>query len=346
MTIDQARCDVDTLRPAIAIRSREINANTKRILCFQRAGWNRTVKENGGLILTDGLTKVYGRITALDSMSLEVRRGEVYGLLGPNGSGKTTTIRLLLGLLRPTSGWANIAGFDCWRQSLDVRRLVSYLPGELRMYGSMTGFGTLKMLSDLRDGIGRDRAIAIAERVMKLDLGRKLRTYSTGMKQKLALSQVFADPVQILILDEPTSALDPSARGIVLSLVHEARSQGQTVVFSGHVLAEVEQVADRVAIMRKGRLMHVEDMHTRRGLRMLLLRFVDGLEPEFPEELELTVRERKDGTILLEHRGDLSGLLHWLSTIPINDLAIGTEDLRALYDEFHGPNVPDEEVPV
>ena len=301
------------------------------------------VGENGALIRTEALTKVYGRVVALRELSLDVRPGEVYGLLGPNGSGKTTTIRVLLGMLRPTSGRAQVAEFDCWRQSLDVRRLVAYLPGELRMYGSMTGLGTLKMLSDLRDGIGLDRAVAIAEGIMKLDLRRKLRTYSTGMKQKLALAQIFSDPVQILILDEPTSALDPSARSIVLALVQEARSQGQTVIFSGHVLAEVEQVADRVAIMRKGRLMHVEDMHSRRALRMLLLRFDDGQEPPFPAGLELAVRERNQGTVLLEHRGDLSLLLQWLGSIPVRDIAIGTEDLRSLYDQFHGANVPDEE---
>jgi len=299
-----------------------------------------------GLIVTDRLTKHYGRILALDSLSLEIRRGEIFGLLGPNGSGKTTTIRLLLGLLRPSSGRATVAGFDSWRHSLEVRRIVTYLPGELRMYGSLTGLGTLRLLSDLRDGAGLDRAVAIAERIMKLNLKRKVRTYSTGMKQKLAVAQVFADPVDTLILDEPTSALDPSARGIVLGLVHEARSHGQTVIFSGHVLAEVEQVADRVAIMRKGRLMHVEDMHARRKLRMLLIRFEGGLEPDWPEELELSVRERNDGAILLEHRGELPPLLRWLGSVPVQDLAIGTDDLRTLYDQFHGPNFPDEEVPV
>jgi ABC-2 type transport system ATP-binding protein len=298
------------------------------------------------LIIADGLTKTYKQVLALDSLSLEVRRGEVFGLLGPNGSGKTTTIRLLLGLLRPTFGRASVAGFDCWRNSLDVRRLVSYLPGELRMYGALSGLGTLKLLSDLRDGAGLDRAVAIAERIMKLNLGRRLRTYSTGMKQKLALAQVFSDPVDTLILDEPTSALDPSARSIVLGLVQEARSQGQTVIFSGHVLTEVEQVSDRVAIMRRGRLMHVEDMHQRRLLRMLLIRFDGGTEPVIPQELELSVRERNGQTVLLEHRGDLPSLLRWLGSVPVDDIAIGTEDLRSLYDQFHGPNVPDEEAPV
>jgi ABC-2 type transport system ATP-binding protein len=213
------------------------------------------------------------------------------------------------------------------------------------MYGSLSGLGMLRLLSDLRDGAGLDRAVAIAERVMKLNLRRKIRTYSTGMKQKLALAQVFADPVDTLILDEPTSTLDPSARGLVLGLVQEARNLGQTVIFSGHVLAEVEQVADRVGIMRKGRLMHIENMQKRRSLRMLLVRFVGSQEPEFPQELELSVRERNNGTLLLEHRGELTPLLRWLGSMPVQDIAIGTEDLRSLYDQFHGPNIPDDEVP-
>jgi ABC-2 type transport system ATP-binding protein len=297
------------------------------------------------LIAIKGLTKSYGRVKALVSLSLEIRRGEVMGLLGPNGSGKTTTIRLLVGLLRPSDGLATIAGFDCWAESLEVRRLTSYLQGELRLYGSMTGQGVLELLCDLRDGVGLDRAIAIAERVMKLDLRRRVRTYSTGMKQKLALAQAFADPVEILILDEPTSALDPSARATVLGLVQEARAHGQTVVFSGHVLPEVEQVADRVAIMRKGRLMHLEDMRARRGLRMLLVRYAPGEAPAPAESLGLTERERndKERTVLFEHHGELASLLAWLANSPIEDVAIGTEDLRSLYDRFHGPNVPDEE---
>jgi ABC-2 type transport system ATP-binding protein len=158
------------------------------------------------------------------------------------------------------------------------------------------------------------------------------------MKQKLAPAQAFADPVDILILDEPTSALDPSAREQVLALVKEARGNGQTVIFSGHVLSEVEQVADRVAVMRLGRLMHVEDMHRRRrDLRLLLVRFEEEPPAEFPDELELAVRERKGDVLLLEHRGAAVPLLAWLGTQAVVDLAIGTEDLRSLYDRYHGP---------
>ncbi|AMV37651.1 ABC transporter ATP-binding protein [Planctomyces sp. SH-PL62] len=295
------------------------------------------------LIVSDGLTKAYGPIHALRDLSMEVRQGEVYGLLGPNGSGKTTTIRLWLGLMKPTRGRASIFGLDCWRGGLQVRRLVSYLPGELRMPGSMSGLGVLKFLSGLRDGEGLDRAAAIAEKVMRLDLRRKVRKYSTGMKQKLALAQAFADPVDVLILDEPTSALDPSARVDVMNLIREAKALGQTVVFSGHVLSEIEAVCDRVAILRRGRLVHVEDMHARRRLRMLLVRFAGDSPPPFPEELGLSIRKPEGAALLLEHRGELGPLLRWLATVPVEDLAIGTEDLHSLYNEYHGPDAVDEE---
>jgi ABC-2 type transport system ATP-binding protein len=295
------------------------------------------------MIVTDGLSKRYGTVEALRGLTLQVERGEVFGLLGPNGSGKTTTLRLILGLLRPTAGKALVEGLDCWRQSVQVRRRISYLPGELRLYGSQSGLGLLRYLSALRGGAGLDRAVAIAERVMKLDLNRRVRTYSTGMKQKLALAQAFADPVDILILDEPTSSLDPSARADVLGLVGQAKAQGQTVIFSGHVLSEVEQVADRVAIMRLGRLCHIEDMRQRRGLRMLLLRYPGSPPNDFPPELDLNVRERNGEVVLLEHRGSVDRLLGWLSAQPVVDLAIGTEDLRSLYDQFHGPNCVNDE---
>jgi len=295
------------------------------------------------LIVSNGLTKAYGSTYALRDLSLEIRRGEIYGLLSPNGSGKTTTIRLWLGMMRPTTGGATIFGLDCWQSGLQVRRLVSYLPGELRMPGSLSGLGVLEFLSGLRDGEGLDRAVAIAEKVMKLDLRRKVRKYSTGMKQKLALAQAFADPVDVLILDEPTSALDPSARLDVLNLAREAKDQGQTVVFSGHVLSEVEAVCDRVAILRRGRLVHVEDMHTRRRLRMLLIRFADGRAPSFPDELGLTLRKTEGRALLLEHRGELGPLLKWLATVPVEDLAIGTEDLHSLYNEYHGPDADDDQ---
>ncbi len=177
----------------------------------------------------------------------------------------------------------------------------------------MSGLGLLKFLSSLRGGQGLDRAVAIAERVMRLDLRRKVRTFSTGMKQKLALAQAFADPVEILILDEPTSALDPSARADVLNLVTEAR-QGRP----DRDLLRPRPLRGRAGLRpgrhheARGGSMHVEDMHDRQGLRMLLLKY-EGDPPEsFPEELELTLRNRHGGVDLVEHRGEVGPLLGWL----------------------------------
>ena len=144
------------------------------------------------IITTFGLTKQYGDFYALRNLSLEVHRGEVFGLLGPNGSGKTTTIRTILGLIKASSGSASVAGLDCWHDSLMVRERVSYLPGELRMFGYLSGYKHLKFLCDLRGGFGYERAVHIAEKIMELDLKRKVRQYSTGMKQKLALAQAFS----------------------------------------------------------------------------------------------------------------------------------------------------------
>ena len=296
------------------------------------------------IITTFGLTKQYGDFYALRNLSLEVHRGEVFGLLGPNGSGKTTTIRTILGLIKASSGSASVAGLDCWHDSLMVRERVSYLPGELRMFGYLSGYKHLKFLCDLRGGFGYERAVHIAEKIMELDLKRKVRQYSTGMKQKLALAQAFSDPVEILILDEPTSALDPSAREIVLDLVLNAKSQGQTVIFSGHVLSEVERISDRVAIMRRGQLMHVEDMHTRRCARMVLARFENDAPQDFPDDLGLIVRRRDGRELLFEHQGEIKSLLDWFSRQPISEIAIGTEDLRGLYDRFHSPDVRDEDI--
>jgi ABC-2 type transport system ATP-binding protein len=195
-------------------------------------------------------------------------------------------------------------------------------------------------------GAGLRRRVEEAARLSGLApelLSRFPHQLSGGQKARVGIARAIGVEPRLLILDEPTSALDPSARSVVLSLVENARSQGQTVIFSGHVLAEVEEVADRVAIMREGRLMHVEDMHSRRRVRMVLIQFEDGKDPSFPDELELSVRERKEGTVLLEHRGELSQLITWLGTIPVRDIAIGTDDLRSLYEQFYGTNGKDQE---
>jgi ABC-2 type transport system ATP-binding protein len=298
------------------------------------------------LIETHALTKTYRAVTALDRCSVGITAGEVFGFLGPNGAGKTTLLRLLLGFLTPTSGGAIVDGLDCVRQSLEVRRRIAYVPGEARLFRSMRGRDALLLVTRLRSKSKqtRQRALDLAER-LELDLTRRVAYMSTGMRQKLALAATLAAATPIVILDEPTSSLDPSVRRTVLTLVREAKAAGQTVIFSSHVLAEAEEACDRVAILRAGRLVHLQAMHELRRRHRIQL-FSRNALPAPPAEIaaELTPYENEAAVGDLAARlhvtnyetpGDLRPVLGWLSTLPIEDVRIESLGLRATYEAHH-----------
>jgi len=287
------------------------------------------------LIETHSLTKRYGAVAALEDCALEVRRGEVYGLLGPNGAGKTTLLRLLLGFLNPTSGNATIDGLDCQRQSLRVRRLVSYLPGEARLFRQMRGRRVLKFFADVRPEGDFRRSLTLADR-LELDLSRRVSAMSTGMRQKLALAATMAADTPLSILDEPTANLDPTVRGVVLELVNEARESGRTILFSSHVLSEVEQACDRVSFLRGGRLVHTQTMSELK-CRHRIQAELTGAMPPVPASLdgELSVRADEEGHVIIETPGELSPLLSWLATLPLRRMNVEPVGLRALYDQLH-----------
>jgi ABC-2 type transport system ATP-binding protein len=288
------------------------------------------------LVHTDHLTKRYGAFTALDGCSLSVREGEVFGLLGPNGAGKTTLLRLLLGYIRPTSGTARIAGFDCERQSLAVRARTAYLPGEARLFRRMNGHQVLDFFARLRPQCRRDRAAAVAGR-LDLDCSRQVALMSTGMRQKLALAAVIATEAAVTILDEPTANLDPTARAEVLDLVREARAAGRTVIFSSHVLSEVESTCDRVAIVRAGRLVHEQSIADVRRSHRITARLTGGLG-RLPESIapHATVAQETDGTVVIESSDSITPLLGWLATLPLDEVQIEPVGLGAVYERFHG----------
>src|SRR5262245_32574590 len=227
------------------------------------------------LLHTEHLTKDYGRFRALDDFNLTVAPGEIFGLLGPNGSGKSTALRLMLGFLKPTLGHARIAGHDCWSDSVAARRHVSYLPGELRLYENMTGRQLVGFLSRLREQEPKENLNALAQR-FDIDLDRPLVQLSSGMKRKVALLQVLVPETPLLILDEPTNTLDPTMRDILLAQLRRARDRGQAVVFSSHVLSEVEQVCDRVGILQRGWLVHLQTMTELRQASLVQARFVNA----------------------------------------------------------------------
>ena len=228
------------------------------------------------VILTEDLTKFYGRHRGLVELNLEVRSGEVVGYLGPNGAGKSTTIRLLLDFIRPTKGRAEIFGKNARLDSLAIRRRVGYLPGELSAYEGLTGWELLTYFANLRGGVDRRYVGTLAER-LELDLTRKIRTLSRGNKQKVGLVQAFMGKPELLILDEPTGGLDPLMQQEFYRMVREAKSQGQTVFLSSHVLAEVERIADRVGIIREGSLVLDEEVAAlkAKALRQLEIHFAE-----------------------------------------------------------------------
>lgn len=287
------------------------------------------------LVEADRLTKRYGVFTALDECSLSVRTGEVFGLLGPNGAGKTTFLRLLLGFIVPTSGTARVAGHDCRRNPLAVRAATAYLPGEARLFRRMTGHGVLRFFAGLRAECRHSDAERIARR-LDLDASRQVARMSTGMRQKLALAVVLATDAPLLILDEPTANLDPTARAEVLDLVREARAAGRTVIFSSHVLSEVESTCDRVAILRSGRVVHEQSIeHLRRHHRITAR--LEGALGEVPESLRghVTVSRDRDGNVVLDTPDSLRPLLGWLATLPLGEVRVDPVGLDGVYDRFH-----------
>ncbi len=287
------------------------------------------------LVTTDSLGKRYRQVHALSDCTLTVARGEVFGLLGPNGAGKTTLIRLLLGYLKPTSGRASVDGLDAYAESVAVRRRVAYLPGEARLFRHMRGKETLRFFAEVRAEGDFQRSLALAER-FELDLSRRVAFMSTGMRQKLALAIVLATDTPLLILDEPTTNLDPTVRGAVIEIVAEAREQGRTVIFSSHVLSEVEEVCDRVVILRDGRLVHTQDISSLRRCHRIRAA-ITGAPPRPPLELkdQLSVRSPATGQIEIDTYGELGPLLGWLATLPLNEIRIEPIGLRAVYDRFH-----------
>src|ERR1700736_462785 len=208
------------------------------------------------IIEAEKLTKSYGSKGGIADVSFQVEEGEVFGFLGPNGAGKTTTIRLLMALLRADAGSARIAGLDCWKQSLEIKRLIGYMPGEPALDPNLTGGQILEYFGHLRGGVDHGYLKQLIQR-FELDTSRKFRQYSTGNKRKVVVIQAFMHRPRVLILDEPTSGLDPLNQQEFDRMVEEARDEGRTIFLSSHVLSEVEKTCTRVGIIRDGSLVRI-----------------------------------------------------------------------------------------
>ncbi len=289
-------------------------------------------------IALSSLTKSYGKARGIVDLDLEVKTGEVFGYLGPNGSGKTTTIRTLLDLIRPTSGTATVLGLDSKKDSLEIRRRVGYLPGDLSLYEALTVRESLEYLCALRGGAGKGRLEPLAEQ-FELDLTRKVGDLSSGNKQKVGIVQAFAHDPELLVLDEPTAGLDPLMQQNVHQLIDDARDEGRTVFLSSHVLPEVERIAERVGILRLGRLIEVAtvDELKDRAVRVVEIRYGD--EPPTESELMkidnvVSVTSRRN-TTQIRIEGSMDALIKALAAHEVVALRSEEADLEEVFLDLY-----------
>jgi ABC-2 type transport system ATP-binding protein len=289
------------------------------------------------VIRLENLTRRYGRRRGIERLSLAIPEGALFGFLGPNGAGKTTTIRVLLGLLRPSGGSARIFGLDCWSESKAIKRDVGYLPGDLRLPAWLTADKAISIFGAVRGKNIRPRGMELAER-LDLDLRVKVREMSRGMCQKLGLILALAHAPRLLVLDEPTNSLDPLVQQLVHEILRDLARKGNTIFFSSHSLAEVEQLCERVAIVRDGELVADESLeklreHSGHDVAIRWKNHADGLTLMPPAFLKLTTREASLWQGSLD--GPVTDLLEFLAGKAVEDLAIGRPDLETLFRRFY-----------
>ena len=308
-------------------------------------------------IETSGLTKTYGRpmpihppgrpqatvVRALQDLTIEVGQGEIFGFLGPNGAGKSTTIRLLLGFLHPTAGRASVLGLDAVRDSVAIRSRVGYLPGGIAFWDGLTGE---RLLDDLAALSGRPPTRR-AELLDRLELSpatlrRQVRDYSRGMRQKLGVIQALQHDPELAILDEPTEGLDPLMQYAFYSILEDLRRSGRTIFFSSHILSEVERVCDRVAIVRHGRLVALEDIPTllARRKRNVEIR-LDGPPPALDGVPGVSDVRIADGRLRCRLEGDVAPFLAAIAGLTIHDLTIEPARLEEAFLEFYADDMVD-----
>lgn len=294
------------------------------------------------VIQTGALTKRFGRVLALDGLSLQVRAGEVLGFLGPNGAGKTTTLRLLMGYLRPTAGSARVLGLDSWRDSAAIHARTGYLPGDVRLWPRLSPRQIAGHLARLR-GLDHDQRIADVAKRLDVDLDRPVGELSKGNRQKAGVLLALLGDPELLLLDEPTSGLDPLVQAEFHAILRERVEAGAAVMLSSHVLSEVERVADRVAIIRSGRLLMLESLA---GLRekarhSVEVRFGSPPPPDAFAAVPGITDVRLDGALLrCTMQGVVDPLIKELSRYHVVDLNSHEADLEETFLALYGQEEP------
>jgi ABC-2 type transport system ATP-binding protein len=289
------------------------------------------------VISIQGLVKTFGSTRALDGLDLEVTEGQVHGFLGPNGSGKTVTIRVLLGLLRADGGTATLLGGDPWNDAVELHRRLAYVPGDVNLWPNLSGGETIDLLARLRGGVDTARRDELVERLV-LDPRKKSRTYSKGNRQKVALIAALSSRAELLLLDEPTSGLDPLMESVFQDCILDATREGRTVLLSSHILAEVEKLCDRVTIIRQGRAVQTGTLDE---LRYLTRTTVDAVTDRPVSALDEIAGVHHvtdvDGHVRFDVDGPaLGAAIAHLSTFGIRSLVSQPPTLEELFLRHYG----------
>ena len=293
------------------------------------------------IIQTHQLTKSYGKSRGILEVTFDIQEGEVFGFLGPNGAGKTTTMRTLMGLLRTNSGSATIGGLDCWTQSTEVKKLVGYLPGEFTFDPGLRGAQIIEYLGHLRGGVDQAYVRSLVKR-LGLDPSKRFRAYSHGNKQKLGLVQAFMHKPRLLILDEPTSGLDPLNQQEFYKMVAEVRAEGRTIFLSSHILPEVEQTCDRVAVIREGRLVTIDHVSALKDIHQhdVEISFAGPSSVEWFKNVAGVAKVAQgadERTLQLVVQGDLAEIIQIAGQHSATNIATHEPSLEEAFLRFYEP---------
>ncbi len=285
------------------------------------------------------LTKRYGKSRGVENLSFSIAAGEVFGYLGPNGSGKTTTIRCLMGLLRPTSGKCFLLGQRVKTARATQHSRIGYLPGDFRIWPWCSAEKSLRLMAALGNGVCGKQREELAQR-LDLDLGRKIGALSKGNRQKVGIIFAFQHQPEILILDEPTIGLDPLIRQTVLDLMREAAQKGAAVLLSSHDLSEVSAVCERAAILREGRLVELASISkiVQQGERQLKVWFAAGTRiPELPVAKIPSVRliAKNTNSLHIAYQGSADSVLKWLAAFPVERIGAPETSLEEAFMQYY-----------